>query len=83
MWKLGDRKFKFCFGNNEAAQFHFWENINWNQTFILDSHRPFICSVYFAPLFLCKEVPSLCSVRAQNPWHVYMLLILYWALRAS
>jgi hypothetical protein len=26
-------------------QFHFWEYINGNQTFILDSHRPFICSV--------------------------------------
>jgi hypothetical protein len=26
-------------------QFHFWEYINRNQTFILDSHRPFIFSV--------------------------------------
>jgi hypothetical protein len=24
--------------------FHFWEYINGNQTFILDSHRPFVCS---------------------------------------
>jgi hypothetical protein len=28
----------------EASQFHFWEYINGNQTFILDSHRPFICN---------------------------------------
>jgi hypothetical protein len=27
------------------VQFHFWEYINRNQTFILDSHRHFICSV--------------------------------------
>jgi hypothetical protein len=27
-------------------QFHFWEDINRNQIFILDSHRPFICSVH-------------------------------------
>ncbi len=26
-------------------QFHCWEYINGNQTFILDSQRPFICSV--------------------------------------
>jgi hypothetical protein len=37
MLKLGDRKLKFCFGNNEAVQFHFWEHINQNQTFLLDS----------------------------------------------
>jgi hypothetical protein len=25
-------------------QFHFWEFINRNQTFILDCHQPYICS---------------------------------------
>jgi hypothetical protein len=42
--ELGDRILFFCFGNKVAAQFHFWEYINGNHTFILDSHRPFICS---------------------------------------
>jgi hypothetical protein len=45
MWKLGDRTLWFCFENNKATQFHFWEYINWNQTFISDSHQPFICSM--------------------------------------
>jgi hypothetical protein len=31
-----------------TAQFHFWEYINGNQTFIVDSHRPFICSAFHA-----------------------------------
>jgi hypothetical protein len=34
------------FGNNEAAQFPFWKYITRNQTFILDSHRLFICSAF-------------------------------------
>jgi hypothetical protein len=41
-------------------QFHFWEYINWNQSFILDSHRPFICSVWKEPL--CKKM-SECAVN--------------------
>jgi hypothetical protein len=45
MWKLGDKTLQFPFGNNGAAQIHFWEYINLNHTFIFDSHRPFICNV--------------------------------------
>ncbi len=30
-------------------QFHCWEHINGNQTVILDSHRPFICSAWYLP----------------------------------
>jgi hypothetical protein len=37
-------------------QFHFWEYINGNQPFILDSHRSFICSVLF------KRQAGLCRV---------------------
>jgi hypothetical protein len=32
-------------------QFHFREYINGNQTFILDSHRPFICSAEYLRIF--------------------------------
>jgi hypothetical protein len=42
---LGDQTLQFCFGNKEAAQFQFWEYIDVNQTFIMDSQRPLICSV--------------------------------------
>ncbi len=44
--EIGRIDFMFYCRNNEAEQFHFWEYINQNQTFILDSHRPFIYSAY-------------------------------------
>jgi hypothetical protein len=40
------------FGNNQAAQFYFWEYINWNQTSILDSHQPAFCIPAFSEAFL-------------------------------
>jgi hypothetical protein len=42
--KLGDRTLDSVL-EITAVQFNFWEYINWNQTFILDSHRPFICNI--------------------------------------
>jgi hypothetical protein len=41
---FGRQNIIICFGNNEAEQFHFWEYINGNQTFILVFYWPFVCS---------------------------------------
>jgi hypothetical protein len=68
MWKLGDRKLPFFFWKycNRTEQFHFSEYINRNQTFIMDSHRPFICSVnvcrYSIRLCILKRILS-CEIR--------------------
>ncbi len=83
---------QLSFVNNEAAQFHFWECINQNQTFILDSHWAFICSVHSVSTrvedirgtgieMLSAYLLSLlssedCSVRL-NPWGSYIICLLY------
>jgi hypothetical protein len=40
----GRQNIIILFWKKEAAQFNFWEYINGNQTFKLDSHRHFIFS---------------------------------------
>jgi hypothetical protein len=37
--EIGRQSIKLYVGNNETAQFLFWEYINGKQTFILYSHR--------------------------------------------
>ncbi len=62
------------------TQFHFWEYINGNQPFILDSHRPFICSeLYIWQIFrktsaklrddfgIYKVLPASTKIFAQGP----------------
>ncbi len=65
MQKLGDRPFLFCFGNKESTQFYFWEYINRNQTFILDFHQSFICSVAAS----ASEV----ATRGRGAWKSHLL----------
>ncbi len=45
--ELRDENIIILFWKYEASQFHFWEYMNGNQTFILDSHQHFICSEQF------------------------------------
>jgi hypothetical protein len=52
---IGRQTFVILLRNKEAAQFYFWKYINGSQIFILDSHRPFICSAEYTTLFLGKK----------------------------
>jgi hypothetical protein len=40
--------------HNKVEQFQFWEYINRNQKFILDSYRPFIYSVYLSAVLVYR-----------------------------
>ncbi len=59
-------------GNKEVSRFHFWEYINGNPTFILDSHWPFICSVPLnlflksLPCTRCCGFPCWCSLSCSR-----------------
>jgi hypothetical protein len=52
MWKWETEHYNSVLENHEVLKFHFWEYINRNQTFILDFHRPFICSVLYISQFI-------------------------------
>ncbi len=75
-------------------QFNFWGYINGNQTFILDSHRPFLCNVVLGKLtaeksgifffmFLCLEgflrmEASICLLISFLLLLLFLFLLLEW-----
>jgi hypothetical protein len=75
MWKLGDRTLYFCFWKNEASHFHFQEYMNRNQTLILDSHWPFICSMFPPLLYVLQMVCLTFSVSIRSYSSVADLLV--------
>ncbi len=58
-------------------QFYFWEYINWDQTFILDSHRPFICSAGYSRLWYtrskgtCYLAPMVAVPTNEAKWYMF------------
>ncbi len=55
-------------------QNHFWEYINGNQTFILDSHQPFICSAACLPWN--GPQPTFRGRFSNTPIPIFLLLFL-------
>jgi hypothetical protein len=55
MWNLETEHYNSVLEITRPHSFLFWEYINWNQTFILDSHQPFICSAPSPPQFAQPE----------------------------
>jgi hypothetical protein len=44
--EIGRQNIIILFWKEQGSQFHFWEYMTQKQTFTLDSHQPFSCSVY-------------------------------------